>query len=346
MRAGILWLVVSMVFMSVVFAQEELDPGVIEPAGPPRWVRVGTFVAYGTQASVVTGSKDGIDALTTIGYLLYLVTNVAGGRVYGIEFQFDRDLSTGLFSSHWELKELGDLDSFLYFLPELVGRTPAHSTLSDRDSSISIKRVEGEVSLFSLRLSRDGETLDTTYFYTSEGVITKALFSRNSSTEAESVSMSLIGIYNVEVPVLTLPDVARQNTTYSLAYGPFTGPSGIYFATAQVRTSFLGADGDIAMYSLRGSGFYTGKTTILGNQLISRFYINPDLLRSLDVFSVPDVGFSLRITGVGRTGGLIVTLFIGNEPVEVNEYDPRTGLLLASQSRDMGLVLVRRLVGR
>lgn len=330
--------------VATLLGAERLDPGVTERSRLPSWLRVGTFVVYGTQSSAATKNSGEFDAATTLGYLLYLVTNIQDGRVFGIEFQYDRDVATGLYSSRWELRELGELESFLFFSPELFGEGPSESSRGIFDVSTANVTIgpSGDVSSFSVQFSEGGEEFAASYFYTSDWVITKATYSRRSDTEAESVVISLIGIYELELPALSVPEVAKKNVTYSMLYGPF----GDYFATAFVRSSFVRLDGDIATYSLRGSGFYSGRSTALGNQLISRFYINPELLKLKEIFSLPDVGFSMRVTGFSRSGGLLVTLFIENEPVEVNEYDPKTGLLLNSQSWDMDLIFLKRLVTR
>lgn len=309
----------------------------------PSWLKEGVCVVYQMEG----GSRVGIGAesssVYTRGYIVYVILAIQDRVPYGLEISYFRDMR-GSYSIKQDVKALDARRTFLYIDPNDV-----RQFLSERQLQAQYGIVveggplpDGTFYFATTRRSQD-EITTQSFVYTADGAIKVASITKQHANGADAGKLTLVGIYQTNLPKLTLPSVARESPTYVLAYQNLFGQLEPW---AYSKVTSAQVDRSVVRYSVTASGRVSRNYEVVGTPLFGPFYINPELLKNQMIVSVPDIGFSFRVTGTGPNGGSLVTIFFENQPAAHMEYDTRTGLLLLHEFMEISFRGVIMLVDR
>lgn len=308
---------------------------------PADWLKEGVCIVYQTQGGTRVMKGGDASAFSTVGYLIYIVTNVEGDEVYGLEYKFDLNPARGTYSFRWNAKLLNVPWSFIYFpLDQLAKILKEKETYAYQGVSVEGGSIGGGQYYFAMTRQSVDERVVTTYTFREDGLIVKSTYTGQSPTSADAFSNTLIGVYQLRLPSVSLPPVANRSANYDAYRSTF----GIVTPLGQLSLTPVGVLGRVVKYKATTlSGLTTTET--YGTHIIGPHYVHPELLKLREFLTVSEIGFKHAVTGTGPNGGVVVTIYVGNWPVAAGEYDPRTGLLLSFQRSDMDSAEFYLLVG-
>lgn len=308
----------------------------------PGWIKEGVCIVYQLQAGVRTGYGAENLSASGVGYRVYLVTNIVEKKVYGIRFDYDRDPVRGLFSYKTSQTLLNVATEFLYMPLSVV-----QQALSERDIyaqyGVYVEGGQTGKGIYYFAITRKGQSEVTvsSYELTEEGIIRKATHTRQSLQGADAANLTLVGIYQIRLPKLSLPPAAKQSLYYSVVYGAY----GVTVPWSQVQITPTNVEGSVIHIRMSHTGRISNVLNVIGNEYLGPHYINPELLKIEKIISIPDIGFEMRTAGYGQNGGIVVATIFENRVVAISEYDPHSGVLISSQFMDRDFLYTVQLLG-
>lgn len=291
----------------------------------PSWIREGTCVVYNTEVGTRVGIGAESSAGIMAGYSIYIVTTIQKDRVYGIKYEIFRDSRTREWIINSNILLLNTPGVGLYIHPKIVEQTLKERDFYAQNGII----VEGgpigkDLYYFAVTTQSQDEITTTSEQFTSEGIIQLSTITRKNPRGGEAGRKTLVGIYNLNLPNLSLPDIAKRNVSYAL----YSVIMGITQPLSNANYRLLNVEGNIAIYQINYWGNITRTTTGIGDRFFGPFYINPALLKRKTIISIPQIGFSLDTAGYGQRGEVLVVLYLSGQPLGQSLYDSNTGLLL------------------
>ena len=316
------------ILVSGVRAQDGMAPGIglktLRKGVPPPWVKPGLVLYYRGEG----GSRTGGTGSYLVMEIAYLVWEVEGNRILGVEVQ----------ASQMGVKFIPKLlgrggDGLFWIDPQRASALLSPQALEEaRRQGIALSGGPGMIVVDYAPQGRGVSRVAVRYDVQTGLVLSREECSWSEGRDARGATCtktSYVSRGQLRLPRLRdLPPAAAMRASYHLQM--VEQYTGMAVPAGGIQVEPVGRDGKLTRYRLitldPNTGMPLPPQEVWGIPAMGPHYRHPELLRGSSIV-LPDIG-------IEWTGGQ--TILWNGVPWETDEVDPQNGLILSFQARTYG----------